>query len=103
MLSFRTIEQLGCAGCYGNQGFQCCAELTLAVLMLLNAEPNFGLPFLQLARLFVVILCSNTLIKAQIEEYGEPIPNLIEFASKTGNGLKVELVFGFVAGLHVSD
>jgi hypothetical protein len=42
--------------------------LSLAFLVLLNAQSDLVLPALQLARLFVVFVLRNTLIEPQIQE-----------------------------------
>jgi hypothetical protein len=53
---FRTLEQLGCARSQGNQALQRRSEVSLALLMPLDAHRNLGLPLFQLARFFVVFV-----------------------------------------------
>jgi len=60
LLGFRTLKQFGCARSQGNQAFQRRSEITLALLMLLDAELDLRLPLFELARFFVVFVLRNS-------------------------------------------
>jgi hypothetical protein len=59
LLGFRTLEQFGCARSQGNQAFQRSSEISLTLLMLIDAQRDLGLTLLQLTRLFVVFVLRN--------------------------------------------
>jgi hypothetical protein len=59
LFGFRTLEQLGRARSQRNQAFQRRSEVSLAILMLLDAQRDLGLPLFQLTRFFVVFVLRN--------------------------------------------
>ena len=85
------LENLGCARGNGNQAFQRRPVISLGFLVRLNAECEFGLPALQLARFFAVVVLRNTLVEPQIEEQGQLVPGLIIFATQSRDGIEMEL------------
>jgi hypothetical protein len=60
LLGFRTLEEFSRARSQGNQAFQRSSEITLALLMLLNAQRDLGLPLFQFTRFFVGFVLRNS-------------------------------------------
>jgi hypothetical protein len=50
LLNFRTLKEFGCSRCQLNQAFQCGAEVTVALLVLLNPKGDLCLSPFQFAR-----------------------------------------------------
>jgi hypothetical protein len=103
LLGFRTLEQFGCARSQGNEALQRRSEISLALLMLLDAQRDLGLPLFQLARFFVVFVLRNTLVEPQVEQHSEPVTKLIVLASQAFDGVLMKSVLGLVPGLHVRE
>src|SRR5262249_1103500 len=87
----------------GNQVFQRSSEVSLALLVLLDAHCDLGLPPLQLTRFFVVFVLRNALVEPEVEERREPLSNLIILAAQRIDGILVKLVLSLMPGLHVRE
>lgn len=66
MIDFRTLKQIGRAGCLGNQAFQRYPEIVFAFLMLFNLDGNSRQAFFQFMRFYVVVLLGNSPAQASL-------------------------------------
>ena len=103
MFWFRTLEQFVCARSQGNQAFQRRSEITLALLMLLDAELDLRLPLFQLARFFVVFVLRNALVEPEVEERSEPVAKLVILSAQAVDGILMKPSFSLVPSLHVCE
>src|SRR5438132_5985854 len=71
--------------------------------MLFDADRDFGLLLLQLARFLVVFVLRNTLVEPQVEERGEPLTKLVKLATEALDGVPMKPVFSLVPRLHVRE